>query len=689
MISESLLKEIRMARPGYTHHWLYFEHGYPTMITARYNTFLDKNRSEKEFRQWHKHNDKWHEGVFEGLLPLYGLDSLHHESPFNALLILEGEACASLPHQLSWPSVTNCLGGNSVNRSDFSPLKIYKRFILLPDNDQTGIDFTRKTAAKLIELVPEVEIFVCHLIKDLPGGDLIDWVKTYPLSGHNWDGFKQLSNNQLDCVKTALYSAITKEQIPLEECSITKFKHEYLLFEGDPEPIEEKLLPVPCFPLHTLSEPIAEYTSLWAKQVDLPPDFMATSFLGIISGLIGKSGTLKPQRQSDWVVAANLFGVLLGMPSAKKSPALNKVYQLILAPLNQKAKKEYEEELSVYKSQKQEAKKNGEDFTTPEPIRRRFDTSDFTTPALKELLSSNPRGIIIRSDELAGVLKKLNAKGNESDRTLLLSGWSGDEIHHEDRITRKSNQDIHLTISWIGTIQPGVIRPYLAQALSDGEGNDGLMQRFQLITYPDTPTTYQENSVEISDELKEKIKEISVKLDNRCKTPSLFCFDQEAQILFDKWYYTNENLLRSETKEYWQAHLGKTPKLVCALAIQLHLLSEIDKDQVSNQISLKTLENSIELTKYYLAHAERVYNSIETAVMADARKIFSMIKAKKLGKKFKPCDIYRNQSGPLKDPERVSKALEVLKEYNIIALESYRPSTGRPGKTWIVHPKLH
>lgn len=41
-------------------------------------------------------------------------------------------------------------------------------------------------------------------------------------------------------------------------------------------------------------------------------------------------------------------------------------------------------------------------------------------------------------------------------------------------------------MSMLGGIQPGRLRSYLAEALQDGPSNDGLVQRFQLLVWPDT-----------------------------------------------------------------------------------------------------------------------------------------------------------------------------------------------------------
>ncbi len=45
-------------------------------------------------------------------------------------------------------------------------------------------------------------------------------------------------------------------------------------------------------------------------------------------------------------------------------------------------------------------------------------------------------------------------------------------------------------MSMLGGIQPGRLRSYLADALHDGPSNDGLIQRFQLLVWPDSPADW-------------------------------------------------------------------------------------------------------------------------------------------------------------------------------------------------------
>ena len=102
-----------------------------------------------------------------------------------------------------------------------------------------------------------------------------------------------------------------------------------------------------------------------------------------------------------------------------------------------------------------------------------------------ELLRDNPRGILLNRDELAGWFCNLDKDGHEGDRAAFLEAWNGDGAFTFDRIGRGTVRIEAMCVSILGTIQPGVIAAHINGALSGGNGDDGLAQRFQLMVYPD------------------------------------------------------------------------------------------------------------------------------------------------------------------------------------------------------------
>jgi hypothetical protein len=98
------------------------------------------------------------------------------------------------------------------------------------------------------------------------------------------------------------------------------------------------------------------------------------------------------------------------------------------------------------------------------------------------LLSTNRRGILVFRDELVGLLRSWDKQGREQDRSFYLEAWNGQGSFPLDRITRGHVICDNMCVSILGGTQPDKVRNYLYQARIE---NDGMMQRFQLLTYPD------------------------------------------------------------------------------------------------------------------------------------------------------------------------------------------------------------
>jgi putative DNA primase/helicase len=127
-----------------------------------------------------------------------------------------------------------------------------------------------------------------------------------------------------------------------------------------------------------------------------------------------------------------------------------------------------------------------EDLEEPDPpTPRRYTTNDTSIEKMAELLMDNPDGLLLYRDELTGWLRSLDKAGHEAARAFYLEAWNGDGSHEVDRIGRGSLFVKALCVSVLGGIQPGPLSSYVEGAFDDGESADGLLQRLQVLVYPD------------------------------------------------------------------------------------------------------------------------------------------------------------------------------------------------------------
>jgi hypothetical protein len=196
-------------------------------------------------------------------------------------------------------------------------------------------------------------------------------------------------------------------------------------------------------------------------------------------------------------------------PGEKKTPAA----KAALSPLWKKQvdlkreyrekRKVYEEEFRHWEAEKKVAAKGGE-VAPPrpeEPLMGRVVVDDTTIEALACILESNPRGVLVARDELAGWVRAMDQykSGKGADRQNWLSLWSNAPIS----VDRKSNSEPVIVESpWVSVT--GSIQPEILPDLSDGR-EDGLLDRF-LFAYPEpyyAPLSAREISATAENDLKE------------------------------------------------------------------------------------------------------------------------------------------------------------------------------------------
>ena len=250
------------------------------------------------------------------------------------------------------------------------------------------------------------------------------------------------------------------------------------------------------------------------------------------------------------------------------------------------------------------------------PVLKRYITNNASYEALGELLTENPNGLLVEADEIIGLLKQLDASGQEVARLFDSTAADGDKSYTFDRIIRGKGLHIEaLCLSIIGGGQPGVLAPYVRQAVGGGAGADGLLQRFSLMVYPDVCPQWREvdrypdrdarlamnDLVERLDALSHN--DVGAELDAYGGVPFLR-FDDGAQAVFSEWRSALEHRLRSgQEHPAIVSHLAKYRKLIPSLALINHL-----SDAKGGPVTEAAVLRAIAFSEYLESHARRIYS---------------------------------------------------------------------------------
>lgn len=498
----------------------------------------------------------------------------------------------------------------------------------------------------------------------------------------------------------------------------------------DPEPIKQTLLPVFTLPEANIPAAYRDWVVDVANRMQCPIDFVAVAVIVVTASIIGAGCGIKPKQKDDWLVIPNLWGGIVGRPGMLKTPAVSEVMQLV-SLLESDAKQAFDASLAGYQAELEDFKAEKEALKSAmlnakkqvlknkpmnhdamtlknqfaklvEPVRpiwKRYKTNDATIEKLSELLADNPRGLLIYRDELIGLLSTWNQEGRESDRAFFLEAWNGYGSLTSDRIGRGTVHTENLCVSIFGSTQPARLMHYLYHAIK-GSDNDGLLQRFQLLVYPDEPKGWKLIDQEPNQQAKQRAFNVIQKLVNmdfmqhgaskesKNRFP-YFRFDQAAQDLFFHWLSDLENeMLEADDQPLLVEHISKYRSLVPSLALIFHLIDVADGANGS-EVSYDATLKAIAWCHYLHSHARRIYGLATDSTHESAARLAKKIQARELAPRFSTRDVYRKHWGYLDDKESVKNACDELMDAGWLRKEAMPYEIGRPRLPFfVVNPKI-
>lgn len=249
----------------------------------------------------------------------------------------------------------------------------------------------------------------------------------------------------------------------------------------------------------------------------------------------------------------------------------------------------------------------------------------------------------------------------------------------------------------LGGIQPGRLRSYLTEALADGPSNDGLIQRFQLLVWPDTEGEWKYVDRPTNAAAEERAAEIFRKLvATDDANPMRFRFCPQAQELFVVWFSDLEWKVRGdELHPALASHLSKYRKLMPALALLFELADRAVGETSGSLdlcVSLEHAAQAADWCGYLESHARRIYSCVTTPQMRAAQVLAEKIKKRFVGADgvFTCRDVYVKGWTGLDSPEAVKLAAHVLLDAGWIREQNaeFKPLCGRPSNRYQVNPRI-
>ena len=296
---------------------------------------------------------------------------------------------------------------------------------------------------------------------------------------------------------------------------------------------------------------------------------------------------------------------------------------------------------------------------------------------------------------LAVCLASWDQNGQEAARSFYLTAWNGNQGYTVDRVERGTDRIDRAFLCVLGGTQPAVIGQHIHKAKIGKSSDDGLVQRLQLLVFPDMKNKAAEVEREENEQAKRQAfsaieglrsidpSEIGVKPfqgDDR----SILHFDEDAQKIFDKFrWFIEKRVVEGKEDDTMSAHLNKMPATVAKLAMLIHLL-----DQSYGDVDTETTLKAVRFGKYLYKSAKRVYFTADMGIAGLATDLGERIKSGALGNHFTVSEIVRKNWGKLNNKKTVEDAVKVFVDASWLRKLSPENVQGRPTDRYIINPQI-
>ncbi len=523
-------------------------------------------------------------------------------------------------------------------------------------------------------------------------------------------------------IRSGLESGVTQPRHPSDRTDKTRHNPFLSVLSvssggGDaevwPEPDMTLLRPVrgapPAFPgAVVFGETWAQWVDAAAEAKGAPPDYVAAALVAVAGSLIGNARWSMPWE--GWEEPPILWGMLIGPPSAGKSPALDAVIDPLRAlqrRLGAEAEAahaawgERDEAAALaasawkeaYKAAIKAGKEPPEKPTVadpgPEPHIPRLIVDDVTIERLADLIAKQPRGTLAMRDELAGWLGNMTRYANGgSDQPTWLQVYGG-RSYVAERMSRSACVD-RFTVGVLGGIQPDKLSSLLLRA-----EDDGMLARL-LPIWPDlAPIKRPEGApdVKFAERAFERLYGLDMPRDDAGELrPCFIPFAEQARSLmvdFMRWAREEEDREAGLLVSF----IGKFRGFVARLALILAHLDWAASDAPTPPTEITAAHFGRArhfVAEYLLPMARRAYAEAATPPEEGAARALARLIHQKRLEAFTVRDIIRRGRQGLRRNADVEPALNVLTQGGWIAADRQGSGSkgGRPRIVYRANPRV-
>jgi hypothetical protein len=388
------------------------------------------------------------------------------------------------------------------------------------------------------------------------------------------------------------------------------------------EPNELPPPPAPYVPppLDLLPSELEDYICAAAESINVDVAFIMLPKLSSLATAIGNSRSIL--LKAGYVQPPVIWTGIIGKSGCRKSPSI----ELGCSPVmeqerelmrqNKEAAEIYADELAQW-----ESKKGGK--RGPKPEKPSFITctcDDLTVEVLADILDTNPRGVLVRKDELSHWLASFDqykpTKGSDVSRWLSLHTAVSLAVDRrtDSRHYRITNPRVSIT----GGIQPKILR----RALTPEFFERGLPARFIFAYPPFRQDKWSEATV--PDDLRARVLDLFSErwlLQPKDGDPQLLPLDRDAQAVFADFYNEcGESAV--DASEHEEAVWSK----LAGYGARFALIGQLAHNPHADVVTGAIMEAACDLARWSGNEAVRIYDALaETQEQREQRELCDFV----------------------------------------------------------------
>ena len=469
------------------------------------------------------------------------------------------------------------------------------------------------------------------------------------------------------------------------------------------------------FPTEELPEEIRPYIEAVSESLQVPVDMVATFVLSILSLCI--QGKYWLNVKPDWTESLNLYVVVVGRPSERKSPTLKETTKPVFKYVEEENQKrqpyiaEYQLKKKILTGRLKNiqdalskmSKKNTytmndaiecqKELTELEEVRELKMILDDVTPEslVKAMQENNERmGIISAEGGIFGMLA--GRYNNNTNFDIFLKSYSG-EYYSAVRIGREDAELKHPYLTICLAVQPQVISDIMENKDFRGKG---LLARF-LYSIPNTRVgerVYKTKPISpfIRSDYEKLIHELLDIPDFTNFVERTIRLSDGADKLAETYYHWIESRLTNELEEIedWAGKLhGNTMRIAGILHVVKHRIGS-----VNTLLEESTMKSAIEIGKYYLEHSKMAFDIMGLSDPQEVKEAKYIIS--RLGTNDKnDLNDFINKRDAIRlcqryeSVEEMEPGLKCLEEHGYIAIVKETKGRGRPSEKIYINPEYY